>query len=40
MNSAIPAMMIKLALKEHDRQVEELDERVLTDDRQTPSDAI
>ena len=32
--------MIQLALKEHDRQVEELDEHVLTDDRQTLSDAI
>jgi len=35
-----PAMMIQLALKEHDRQVEEPDERVLPDDQQTLSDAL
>jgi len=35
-----PAMMIQLALKEHDRQVEEPDERVLADDQQTLSDAL
>jgi hypothetical protein len=33
-------MMIQLALKEHDRQVEEPDERVLPDDQQTLSDAL
>jgi hypothetical protein len=35
-----PAMMIQLALKEHDRQVKEPDERVLTDGQQTLSDAL
>jgi hypothetical protein len=35
-----PAMMIQLALKEHGRQVEEPDERVLPDDQQTLSDAL
>lgn len=35
-----PTMMIQLALKEHDRQVEEPDERVLADDQQTLSDAL
>jgi hypothetical protein len=35
-----PAMMIQFALKEHDRQVEEPDERVLPDDQQTLSDAL
>ncbi|WP_181861770.1 hypothetical protein [Haloplanus salinus] len=35
-----PAMMIQLALKEHDRQVKESDERVLADDQQTLSDAL
>ena len=35
-----PAMMIQLALKEHDRQVEVPDERVLADSQQTLSDAL
>jgi hypothetical protein len=33
-------MMIQLALKEHDRQVEGSDERVLADDQQTLSDEL
>jgi hypothetical protein len=35
-----PAMMIQLAMQEHDRQVEDAAERVLTEGQQTLSDAL
>jgi hypothetical protein len=35
-----PAMMIQLAMQEHDRQTDEPDERVLPEDQQTLSDAL
>jgi hypothetical protein len=35
-----PAMTIQPALKEHDRQVKQPDERVLPDEQQTLSDAL
>lgn len=35
-----PAMMTQLALKEHDQQVKEPDERVLPNEQQTLSDVL
>jgi hypothetical protein len=35
-----PAMMIQLAMEEHDRRVDEPDERILPEDQQTLSDAL
>jgi hypothetical protein len=35
-----PAMMIQLAMQEHDRQTDQPDERVLPEDQQTLSDAL
>jgi hypothetical protein len=35
-----PAMMIQLAIQEHDRQVEDASERVLVEGQQTLSDAL
>jgi hypothetical protein len=35
-----PAMMIQLAVQEHDRQTDEPTERVLDEDQQTLSDAL
>jgi hypothetical protein len=35
-----PAMMIQLAIQEHDRQVEDAAERVLVEGQQTLSDAL
>jgi hypothetical protein len=35
-----PAMMIQLAMQEHDRQVEDAGERVLAEGQQTLSDAL
>jgi hypothetical protein len=35
-----PSMMIQLAMKEHDRQADDKDEKVLSDNQQTLSDAL